>query len=299
MRITPAVPSEASERIRTSIWKSRVRPGVTIQQERKEWEDYAARLPLAEGTKIEDELIGGVPCLWVRNETSKSSLVIIYAHGGGLVDGSTVTHREFASRLARGTRVLVLLVDYRLVPEHPLPAALDDMLSVYRALISEKRIAPGKLIMGGDSSGAGLMLSTMIHLRDAGNPLPARAFSISGSFDATLSGESMTTRADVDPLCSYESLVEWQKHFRDQTELDSPLLSPLFADLRGLPPILLQVGDHELWLSDSVRLAGTLKNCGVSAVLKVWESMWHCWPMWTDLPESEEALREIRDFIGS
>jgi acetyl esterase/lipase len=291
------MPSEASRKIRKAMVRSRVRPGVTIQQERKEWEAHAAKLPLVEGTVAVKELIGGLPCLWVSNNPGEARSVIVYAHGGGLVDGSIATHQEFASRLARTTRMTVLLVGYRLAPEHPMPAARDDMLSVYRTLVSEKGCGTDRIVVGGDSSGAGLMLSTMFRLRDAGDPMPAKAFFISGSFDATLSGESMNTRADQDPLCSYEALVDWQKYFRDQIALDSPLLSPLFADLHGLPPILLQVGDHELWLSDNLRLAEKISQSGGSADLKVWNSMWHCWPMWRELPEAQDALEEIRGFL--
>ena len=293
------MPSQASAEMRKHLVKQGVRPGVSLADQRKEWADYAAKVPLVEGTRLQEEIIAGVPCVWIRSADngSEDRRTILYFHGGGLVDGSPVTHREFASRLARTTELAVILVDYRLAPEHPFPAALDDALAVYRALVS--RPHSGGMVLGGDSSGATLVLSLMVRLRDAGEKLPEKAFTICGAFDASLSGESLQTRADLDPCLSVEELVDWQKHFKGSMDLKSPLLSPLFAELHGLPPLLMQAGDHDLWLSDTLRVAEKIKRSGGTVGLHVWDSMWHVWPMYSGLPEADEAIAEIGRFITS
>ncbi|HYE71761.1 MAG TPA: alpha/beta hydrolase, partial [Blastocatellia bacterium] len=270
----------------------------SIQTQRKEWADYAKTLALAKGTKLQEETLGGVPCLWVHNEESKEDRVILYLHGGGLVDGSTLTHREMASRFSQITHLPVVLVDYRLLPEHPYPAPLEDVLSAYRALINQKKIEPKQIIFGGDSSGGGLVVATMMRLRDSNEPLPHRAFTISGVFDVSLSGDTPHTLDKADPILSHAVLKDWQaKYFSNSVELKSPFLSPLFGNLANLPPLLIQVGSDEVWLSDSIRLATKIKEAGGSIHLKVWDSMWHVWHMNAELPEAKWAIEEIRDFI--
>jgi acetyl esterase/lipase len=220
----------------------------------------------------------------------------MYIHGGGLIAGSPVTHREFASRLVKRIRRRVLLVDYRLAPEHPFPAALDDVGAVYADLTA--RMRPGDIVFGGESTGAGLGLAALIRLRDAGRALPAAAFFISGHFDMTLSGESMDSRREVDPFTAQESLERAIRWYANGADCTQPLLSPVFADLGSLPPMLLQVGDDEILLSDSVRVAERIRSCGGRVELRVWDAMWHNWPMYVGLPEADGAMEEVSEFLA-
>lgn len=287
--------SPESARIRKTIIRDCVPEGMSIQEERLEWERHAATQQLAAGMIQRDELIAGLPCRWVAEKAEPHREVILYVHGGGLIAGSPRTHSEFASRLAKRSRRRVLLVGYRLAPEHPFPAALDDVTAVYLDLLT--RMLEQDIVIGAESTGAALALSSLLKLRDDGHPLPAAAFFLSGHFDMTLSGESMESRRDVDPFTSRESLARAVDWYANGLDPGLPLLSPLFANLGGLPPMLLQVGDDEMLLSDSVRLAEAVHRCGGRAELRVYEGMWHNWPMHPELPEGNAALCEIDEFL--
>ncbi|MEO8185190.1 MAG: alpha/beta hydrolase [Deltaproteobacteria bacterium] len=250
---------------------------------------------MAEGIRLRPETIVDVPCLWVEDESKPDQNVVLYIHGGGLIAGSSVTHREYASRLVKRIGRRVLLVDYRLAPEHPFPAALDDVRAVYTALIARMRAED--ISFGGESSGAGLGLAALIQLRDDGLALPAGAFFISGHFDMTLSGDSMASRRQVDPFTSRESLERAVRWYTNGADCKLPLLSPVFAELSTLPPILLQVGDDEILLSDSVRVAERISRAGGRVELRVWDAMWHNWPMYVGLPEADGALEEVGEFL--
>lgn len=288
--------SPESQRIRKSIVRDCVPDGVSIQEERAQFEAYAASLELAEGVRLRSETIADVPCLWVEDESGPDQGVVLYIHGGGLIVGSPVTHREFASRLVKRIARRVLLVDYRLAPEHPFPAALDDVVAVYTGLTGRMRARD--IAIGGESSGAGLGLAALVALRNQGLALPAAAFFISGHFDMTSSGESMESRREVDPFTSREALERAIRWYANGADRRLPLISPIFAELRGLPPILLQVGDDEILLSDSVRVAEGIRSSGGPVELRVWDAMWHNWPMYAGLPEADGAMDEVREFLA-
>lgn len=283
-------------RIREAIVRDVVPEGISIEEEREQWEAYARLLDLPDEVRLRPETIVGVPCLWVEDESGQNQRMVLYIHGGGLISGSAVTHREFASRLVKQLGRRVLLIDYALAPEHPFPAALDEVQRVYAALI--ERMRAEDISLGGESSGAGLALATLIKLRDDGLALPGSAFFISGHFDMTLSGESMESRKEVDPFTSRESLERAIRWYANGADCEQPLLSPVFADLSALPPILLQVGDDEILLSDSVRVAEQIGESGGRVELSVWEGMWHNWPMYVGLPEAIDALAEVSEFLG-
>jgi epsilon-lactone hydrolase len=291
----PMVASSESLRIRRTIVRDCVPDGVSIQEERAQWEAYAGSLQLAEGTRLRPETIANVPCVWVEAESSDHQDMVLYIHGGGLIVGSSVTHREFASRLAQRIRRRVLLVDYRLAPEHPFPAALDDVGAVYADLAA--RMPTEQIVFGGESTGAGLGLAALLKLRDDGLPLPAAAFFISGHFDMTLSGSSMESRRQIDPFTAQESLERPIRWYANGADCKQPLLSPVFGELGALPPILLQVGDDEILLSDSVRVAERIRSSGGRVELRVWDAMWHTWPMHVGLPEADAALEEVKEFL--
>jgi epsilon-lactone hydrolase len=290
------MPSPESALVRQTIVRDGVPEGVSIEEERRSWEAHAATLVLAAGTSRRSEEIAGTRCVWVENEPGRDRQVIVYIHGGGLIAGSSRTHGELASRMAAKLRRRILLVDYRLAPEHPFPAALDDVTAVYRGLLA--RLPNQDLVFGADSTGAALALAALLRLRDEGAPLPVAAFFISGHFDMTLTGESMQTRRDADPFTSREALARAIDWYRNGLDPRLPLISPLFASLQGLPPMLLQVGDDEILLSDSVRLAEAVQRRGGQAELNVWDGMWHVWPMYAELPEADAALREMAEFLA-
>jgi monoterpene epsilon-lactone hydrolase len=287
--------SSESAQIRRTIVRDCVPEGISIQEEREQWEAYAGSLELAEGVRLRAETIADVPCVWVEDGANQNQNMVLYIHGGGLIVGSSVTHREFASRLVKRIRKRVLLVDYRLAPEHSFPAALDDVVAVYADMIA--RMRPEGISLGGESTGAGLGLAALIKLRDDGLALPAGAFFISGHFDMTLSGDSMRSRRQTDPFASRESLERAIRWYTNGADCRLPLISPVFGDLSALPPILLQVGDDEILLSDSVRVAERIRSSGGSVELSVWDEMWHNFPMYVGLPEADEALKEVGEFL--
>ncbi|MBI9051683.1 MAG: alpha/beta hydrolase [Anaerolineaceae bacterium] len=292
------MPSKASIEIRKTIVKDELNEDTPLPIERQAWEEAVLKTPLPAGIELENEHIGNVPCLWIRDEQCLKGCAIIYVHGGGLIVGSAITTRELGARLTKNFHIPVLVVDYRLAPENPYPAALEDVKTVYRELIKQ-RYKPEQLIFGGDSSGGGLALAAILALRDEGVCLPSSIFLISPVVDLTCSGETMITRADVDPFTSQEVLIHCAQLYAQGADINSPSISPLFAEMLDLPPMLIQVGDHEILLSDSVRLAEKVNRAGSVATLKVWDTMWHVWHAYTGLPEADEAIEEIRDFVSS
>lgn len=290
------MPSQESLKIRKTIVKDSLQLDVPITQSREEWEAYARTVTIPDDVITEAEPISGVPSLWVKLPNCATESVIIYLHGGGLVEGSALTTREFASRLARITEFPILIVDYRLAPEHPFPAALNDVKAVYEGLL-KRGYAPDQLILGGDSNGGGLALAVMIALRDEKRPFPNSLFLISPVVDLTFSGESMQTHAEIDPLTSEAVLRHCAQLYAPDQALHHPYISPLFANLTHLPPMLIQVGSDEILLSDSVRLAAKATQSGTVVQLRIWDDMWHVWHYFADLPEAAEALSEIRTFL--
>ncbi len=271
---------------------------MTLQEERRQWEEQATAEAISNDVTALSEVISAVPCLWLHSKTKESGgKIIFYLHGGGLTSGSALTHRNFVARIVEATGESALIVDYRLLPENEFPAPLDDALAVYCTLINGDGFSSENIIIGGDSSGGGLALSTIIQLRNRGIKLPSKLFTISGVFDMTMSGDSMKVDPGKEPFLTLEGLKNWQNsYFKD---FKSPLLSPYFSELSGIPPTLIMVGKNELWLSDSIRTHEKLMRFGNKTKLKVWESMTHVWPMDSSLNESQEALIEIRDFISN
>jgi acetyl esterase/lipase len=202
-----------------------------------------------------------------------------------------------AARLCLASKLRVLLIDYRLAPEHPFPAAVEDAGKAYQWLLASG-IAPEQIVIGGDSAGGGLALSTLLWLRERDVALPGATVLISPWLDLALTGPSLHTRAEVDPLCSIEGLRLAASYYLGSTDAKTPLASPLYGDLHGLPPLLIQVGDHEILLSDSTRLAEKAKAAGVDVSLEIWNEMWHVWHGWAaTLPEAQQAIERIGAFI--
>lgn len=269
---------------------------MTLSEERAQWERAARALPIPEGIICKSEVISGVHCVWVTDVNIHSNSTIIYLHGGGLVAGSAVTHRPFAASLVGVCKQPVLLVNYRLLPEHAYPAPLDDVLLVYNALLSDKRYAADQIVFGGDSSGATLVLAALVKLRDVSVPMPGSAFTVSGAFDMTLTSQSMCNNNSTDPHLSKAALSQWQQDYLNY-DLTSPDLSPLYANLSDLPSLLLLVGGQEPWRCDSHHVAEKILKSAGTVKLREWREMEHVWIMDSSLNESQEALHEIAEFL--
>lgn len=210
---------------------------------------------------------------------------------------SVDTHRNLMGRISRSAEARVLGVNYRLAPEFPAPAALEDATAAYRWLLTNHASAP-HIAIAGDSAGGGLSLSTLVALRDATDPLPAAAVCLSPWIDMEATGDSMTTKATIDPVNHRDGLLKNAERYLRDGNRKAPLASPLYADLTGLPPLLIQVGEAEVLLDDSKRVAERAKSFGVDVDLEVWPEMIHVWQLFAAvLPEAQQAIRHIGAFI--
>jgi len=235
----------------------------------------------------------GVPAEWVTPDDCEPGRALVYFHGGGYATGTLESTRALSSHVARAARARVLAVDYRLAPEHPFPAAVDDGVRAYRFAISEGH-APEAIALCGDSSGGGLALATLIALRDLGDPMPGTAICMSPWTDLTLSGNSLQVNGDADPMVSATTLALMADAYLGEVDRRSPTASPLFADLTGLPPLLLQVGSSELLLDDTTRFAERAEAAGVDVTVEIWDDVFHVWHSFADLlPEARDAIAHI------
>jgi len=248
-------------------------------------------------TAVRSVVAEGVPAEWLEPNQGNSSRAILYLHGGGYVLCSTKTHRSLAGQIALAAGVPLLSIEYRLAPEHPFPAALEDALAAYRWLLAQG-IAAERIAIGGDSAGGGLTLAVTVRLLAMGQPLPAALFLISPWTDLTFSGESHRTRKKADPVFQGQGGVSFAPAYAGNHELTDPLISPLFADLHGLPPTLIQVGSDEILLSDSTRVEAKMISAGVPVDLQIWEGMWHVFQTFAPwFPEAGQAVKRIGRFI--
>lgn len=248
------------------------------------------------GVSFEACQVNQVSCEWVSPEQASTSAVLLYFHGGGYVMGDAVGHRNLSWRLARASGMRVLMVNYRLAPETPFPAALEDATAVFEWLLSQG-YAADEIVIGGDSAGGGLALATLLNLKNLGTDLPAAAILISPWVDLTLSGKSYIGNGAVDPMLTRSALVAWAECYLSGREATAPLASPLFADLNDLPPMLVHVGSTEILNSDSERLVDKVIELGGSAALKVWPKMVHVFHLFAGrIPEADQAINELGDY---
>ncbi len=270
---------------------------LSIEEQRAAFDMLTSQFQPAEDVRCEPVDAGGVPGEWITTPEAAHERAIYYLHGGGYTLGSINTHREMISRLSRAAGARVLAIDYRLAPENPFPAAVEDSTAAYRWLFSTG-VDPDRLVIAGDSAGGGLTVATLVALRDAGEPLPAAAVCLSPLVDMEGLGESMTTRAEADPMIQREPLLQHAKAYLGDVHPHTPLAAPLYADLRGLPPLLIQVGTAETLLDDATRLAERAKSAGVDVALEVWDDMIHVWQFFAGmLPEGQQAIDRIGEFI--
>jgi epsilon-lactone hydrolase len=238
----------------------------------------------------------GLPACRIAAPEAREDHGLLYLHGGGYSLGSLDTHAELMGRLSRACRVVVTGIDYRLAPEHPYPAAIEDAIAGYHYLLGEG-IPPQRIVLAGDSAGGGLALACLLSLDASGLPQPAGVALMSPWTDLTFTGESVRTRATVDPMISPEGLVPTGRLYHGAADPADPLISPLFGDLRDLAPMLIQVGDHEILLDDSTRLAERARAQGVLVELEVYDEAFHVFQVVAGLPESDAALASIGRFF--
>lgn len=242
---------------------------------------------------------GGVEAEWNVPDDCAPGRVVVYCHGGGFALGDIRTWRPLCSHLARACRARVLSVGYRLAPEHPYPAALEDALAAYRFVLSSGA-DPTKLVLAGDSAGGGLAIATLVALREAGDPLPAAGVCLSPWFDLTLSNPAIDALADVDPMVTRPMLEEFRDAYLAGTDPRTPTVSPLHADLAGLPPLLVQVGRDEVLVGEAEAFAKRASAAGVDVTFEPWDDAFHVWHMFADeLPEAREAIAGIGSYVAA
>jgi acetyl esterase/lipase len=264
--------------------------------QRKDWEDSALDFILPEGIKIIREKDINISADWISSETSDKQEIILYFHGGGLTQGSSITHRKLASHIVRVVNVPVIIHDYPLAPENPYPAALVYSQKVYLWLL-KKGYKNENIIFGGDSSGGGLALALIMKLKNEDHALPKAGVFLSPMLDFTLSGNTMKKSAKLDPLVFEDDLKMSVKYYcRDESPYN-PYISPIFGKFNGVPPLLIQVGRDEILLDDSKRLYDKAKLSGVNVQLDIWDDMWHVFQGWVEeIPEAELSLRKIKEW---
>lgn len=284
---------EFSERIRAN--RAANSNGNDVIASRASMEAEMAKLRQPADVQRESVTVAGRSARWFRSPDSQSDRAVLYLHGGAYVRGSIDTHAELMARLSQSIRSPVLGFDYRLAPEHPYPAALDDAVAGYRWLL-ETGLKPRRIVVGGDSAGGGLALATLQALKGADLPQPAGAFLFSPWTDLSGSGDSVTTRATADPMVDPASLAVMAAHYLDGMPPDTPGASPLFGNLSGLAPLLIQVGDAEVLLDDAARLHQRAQAAGVDASLRIFDGGFHVFQAVPAIPEAAEALADVAAF---
>ena len=268
----------------------------SVELLRQESGEGARARPLPEGATCEEVDAGGVPSEWVRMPESRPDRIFLMIHGGGYYRGLAAAVGGASAWIARAAKCTVLSINYRRAPEHPFPAAVDDTITAYRWLLSQG-FAADHIVVGGISAGGGLTLALLLSCRDSGDPLPAGGVPMSAWTDLAQTGGSFQSNADADPAVSKEYLDRFSALYLNGTDPQTPLASPLYADLTGLPPLLLQVGTTETMLDDSVAFAARAEEAGVDVTLEQWPEMIHGWQQRPhELPEAREAIEHIAEF---
>jgi acetyl esterase/lipase len=290
----------ASPQLQVIVQAFRDRPvdkSRTIEQSRADMEQLLQIFPVPADVRVEAVSAGAVPGAWVSVPNSVEEKVLYFLHGGGYATGSIKTHTEMVSRICRAAGLRGLLIEYRLAPEHSFPAAVEDAATAYRWLLGQG-ISPEDIVIAGDSAGGGLTLATLANLRDCADSLPAAAVCLSPWTDMEAIGESVQTNAAVDPLIDREELLRLAGLYLAGADPRTPLAAPLYADPKGMPPLLIQVGRAEVLMDDSIRFAERAKAAGVDVTLEVWDEMIHVWQIMAALlPEGQQAIERIGAFI--
>ena len=268
----------------------------SVPRQRRQMETLSRIVRVPAGVKMEKVSAGGVKAWWLTPATADPQGVILYFHGGAYAVGSPFTHREITGLLARYAGLRLLSVDYRLAPENPFPAALEDARAAYAWLL-EQGHDPAHIVLAGDSAGGGLCMSLLLSLRADGLPLPAAAALISPWADLAGTGESVRTRVGIDPLFSPPDLPIAAAHYLNGHNPLDPLISPVYADLRGLPPVLIQAGTDELLHPQALALYGALQAAGVAVRCEITPRRWHVFQLHANaLPSADAAIDRVARF---
>lgn len=277
--------------------RSKMRGALSLAERRAGMDRNIEVFPVPAGVSIAPVDLGGLKAEWSVVDEAADGPVLLYFHGGGYTLGSPLSHRPMTARLALAGGLRVLSVDYALAPEAPFPAAVRDGVNAYRWLLDEGH-APGKIAVAGDSAGGGLAMATLVAARDEGLPMPAAAVLISPWTDLTCSSPTYESCAALDPVITIEGIGEHASAYLGGADPRHPLASPNFADLSGLPPLLIQVGTDEVLLDDSRGLAARASEAGVAVELEVWDQMIHVWhAFYQMLAEGEDAIEGIGAFL--
>jgi acetyl esterase/lipase len=285
-----------------ALFASKPRPN-SVAERRARLDALGASYVIAPDITLAPVDADGVPAEWSVTPGADPGRVLLFFHGGGFSSGSIISHRAMVTATGRAAQARTLAIDYRRTPEHPFPAALEDALTAYRWLLAQG-VAPGRIALGGDSAGGGLTIALMVALRDKGLPLPACGWCISPWVDMEALGESYQSKATVDPMISKDYILELAGWYLADTSARTPLAAPLYADLHGLPPLLIQVGTAETLYDDSIRIAAQAGLADVRATLEIWPHMIHAFPMFYQLlTDGARAIANagafIRDKTGS
>jgi epsilon-lactone hydrolase len=270
---------------------------LTMEQRRAVFTPGDRLHPVPDDVLVREVTAGGVPAHWLDPPGADTGRVLLFLHGGGYELGSLDSDGELAARLGRASGMRVLFPEYRLAPEHPFPAAVDDVLAAWRWLRVGQGLSARSMAVAGDSAGGGLAVALLVATRDAGQALPAAAVLMSPTVDLTSSGASMTERADQDPISTPAMLRQFAADYLAGADPKTPLASPLFASLSGLPPLLVQVGTADVLLSDSERLAATAAEAGADVTLEVGEGLPHVYPIMLGTPEAAQATEQTGTFL--
>jgi monoterpene epsilon-lactone hydrolase len=262
------------------------------RQRRKDIDARGLAYGLAPDIVVEKVSANGVPAEWLSAPGADRAAATLYLHGGGFVIGSLDSHRHLAAEAARAAGCMALALDYRLAPEHPFPAPVEDALAAYRFLLSSG-FGPGRIAIAGDSAGGGLVVSALLAIRDAGLAQPSCGWCISPWVDLECIGDSMTGKAEADPMVQKAGVLDMARLYLKGADPRSPLAAPIYADLKGLAPLLIQVGAAETLLDDAIRLAQVAGAADIRVDLQVWPEMVHVWHLFH--PELKAGMRAIRE----
>jgi epsilon-lactone hydrolase len=269
----------------------------TLEEARAAFAPGGRHQPVPDDVLVTQVSAGGVSAYWLDAPGTDTRRVLLFLHGGGYRLGSLRSHGELAARLGRASGLRVLFPEYRLAPEHPFPAAIDDVLTAWRWLRTNQELSARSMMVAGDSAGGGLAMALLVSLRGAGEELPAATALMSPHVDLTSSGASMTERADQDPILTPSMIRQMAADYLAGADPKTPLASPLFASLAGLPPLLVQAGTAELLLSDAERLATGAAEAGTNVTLQIGEGLPHVYQIMLGTPEAAEATERIGRFL--
>ena len=272
-------------------------PDISFTESRAMFEQMVALFPPPEGVSSTPVDAGGIAGEWITAPGAGEEQTIYWLHGGGYCIGSINTHRALLAGISAASGARALAIDYRLAPEHPFPAAVEDAVGGYLWLLSSG-VDPSQITIGGDSAGGGLTMAMLVALKEGGKPLPAAAVCISPWTDMTMTGESLVSKAEADPMITNDGIARVRDAYVGASDPRSPLASPIYADLSGLPPLLIHVGENEVLLDDSTRLAERAEAAGVDVTLEVWPDMIHVWHFFAAmLPEGQQAIERIGAWV--